>query len=1605
MLDEKIKSHHVENIRNKGSTELINARAGNNAITNIRNCKDDRHRVMLDYQNPNEYQGTRVQADQNKGNISKLLSKVDNRDRPEGVVYHTKSRKNRNCNPAIGESTVILPRQNESSYEDSSKSFSSSFSSVRSSSFVKSEGNSSPNSSCDDSDSYARASSGTDAHYSSDDDIRSSTSSTSSDEAMVRGGCPKNKSSRQHPIESRKHERRPKIHESQIQRWQSKTHNIFSSLRDEISYLSDTSSGGSVPLSIFSLSTSRQREYSSTPITSSMESVFRQNSLAFALTSYLPFEIFIHVCSFLGEKEYCTLLEVNRSLAAAITHADGSIWRDLCLHQWQYKQGFQKFVMQLDHLKRVAIMSELEILSLQQHMMMSAERGCHHAHNHHWSFNQRPNAQKTEVGEETDDGVRRDATFDAAKLTKNDYYYNSGTKGSDLVSTYGNTTLLAHRRHDAFWRMYQHQLQKKKKKEGKQYQGEERGSRERSEDMSGSTSASTSNWGVGSEDNAAEESNDEEQLPCAKHTKERVYTSSRDDDSKLIGSGCRGRGVKSIMCPNTRNSSKNDEKCNAAKVTPPSNARSACYSQNGRKRSQSKPPHRSSRKDVRTLKRHKLAVKGKRSQKHRPRGRNRQRGRCGQRAKLRRRQKRSSRRRRQKKSSGHHSSRRSAIHKASKSARRRRRHRRSKQRQLLRQKQNEPPIPYQVGRGYHEEEDVGDLLNPTPTYAAIQSTTPALSAARQIVSSPTMRPAALALPSAELVENPQEKYPRTPQIGSGEQQTQIAQDSSELYWWEMNPAERQRALCSQQGRLDKSFYDGSGSSNQSGSHATEDCEEALWASFDIADAYNGSSSYQENVLGFSASLKGTRSGHSRRTSPTRRSQGNSSAVVKGEYSEAVRHPSAVCGVSLKNRARGVKDSENARRGQRESTIAAASDAPPASLRLHPQYLSHTCSNILNSKFRDESIQSLERDASSHVYSHRSSLSEGTSDSLKPNSNKRHKAFSRHNKEGAAQDSRQKVVDVKVRRASRLAGESHTSSSKQTRVRTTDQTHPAPVSQPNAASWTRPSDDLRHTRTKGHHGRRETPASRSSRCSKGSNTPRRRKSKPLPSRALLTLMGGGDPCQSTEERHDPSSSIERDMRLTRSKSILIHALTRHGSLFHLHPPLPEGRRVTGPSPSRPGPCPIDGALCCGYEEGVRGAQALGLSTLPSLPSQVAHSVCLVQPTRLGSVGAVSSLPLLQQSSSLSSLAAPVAHHTGEVAQPNHSALNAFNVEWENSSEVDIDGKVDNVSPISWKFAYYMSRREARRRTIVLQDLLEGVWMVCFRKSGQTHPARFLRDRRLLVYPALFGPMNNPPSVPTTRGGNTTRTTTEDLFGPPLNFHILHGGALLAVNNFDPLKVSRRSHLGAAATPSQVNSTHPHDQQAGQVPNAELRAQPVRTRGGNEPCPRAGIQAQNAAEAFAREPWDTLKRIRQEASRRKKEQNEGSHCSNISSSCANKVAVSGPPQSGGDAWPSVSEAINRIKTQTATKMYQTGPSGDEKDSQGDSEGETTVYTAKTLEEHEAELAELQQWESGGVGDVGDDWGWTMSNLHVKIFSIDAQSPFYVKSLRRIAGIGIV
>ncbi|RNF05173.1 hypothetical protein TraAM80_04745 [Trypanosoma rangeli] len=176
-----------------------------------------------------------------------------------------------------------------------------------------------------------------------------------------------------------------------------------------------------------------------------------------------------------------------------------------------------------------------------------------------------------------------------------------------------------------------------------------------------------------------------------------------------------------------------------------------------------------------------------------------------------------------------------------------------------------------------------------------------------------------------------------------------------------------------------------------------------------------------------------------------------------------------------------------------------------------------------------------------------------------------------------------------------------------------------------------------------------------------------------------------------------------------------------------------------------------------------------------------------------------------------------------------------------NDVD-DDEEDLQLPVSWKFAYYTSLRDARRQWLTKQELVEATWYVCFRATGKTHPATFAADSTLIIHPAVHAPAGT--NIPTSPGGNGGSGAAIS----PFLYQLMRGGTELVVHNFPPLKVHRRSVLPSAAATNKVGDA---------TSSTTTAATPVPPQPAN-----AGGSASNegaAERAFLAEPDATLRRL--------------------------------------------------------------------------------------------------------------------------------------------------
>ncbi|KPA85966.1 hypothetical protein ABB37_00261 [Leptomonas pyrrhocoris] len=414
--------------------------------------------------------------------------------------------------------------------------------------------------------------------------------------------------------------------------------------------------------------------------------------------------------------------------------------------------------------------------------------------------------------------------------------------------------------------------------------------------------------------------------------------------------------------------------------------------------------------------------------------------------------------------------------------------------------------------------------------------------------------------------------------------------------------------------------------------------------------------------------------------------------------------------------------------------------------------------------------------------------------------------------------------------------------------------------------------------------------------------------------------------------------------------------------------------------------------------------------------------------------------------------------------------------------ELDEEEEPLAPVSWKFAYFMSRREARRATITLQDLLEGMWLVCFRSTGRTHPIRFTRRMQVVVYPPLkTAEEEAEEEVEGGEGGGaaaaTAATTTATVAAvsaihqsrlslavaravpfepngrtgalpstataPPLPFHVLQGGAQLVVHQFPPMKVQRRSTFAVPGGPISTAATYTTTSTT-TTTNASAAA-------------TDGTSAQRAAAAeaerrFLAEPQASLRRLRlRMLTMDDEDENDGSAApgtAQVDGEADSAKRSSVDDNENFRAWRDTHDAADVTQASVRRFIAQQlgfagayvvdvlGPSsergtaavygvGKGPHSGGLEAGNSFSPERKdatlrknwkgrkrhlfigppTLKEFEAQQRQEACFTPGGVADVLDDWGWTITGHHVKIFSLDVTAPLYVERLQRVVDVEVM
>ncbi|KAG5492508.1 hypothetical protein JKF63_01086 [Porcisia hertigi] len=381
--------------------------------------------------------------------------------------------------------------------------------------------------------------------------------------------------------------------------------------------------------------------------------------------------------------------------------------------------------------------------------------------------------------------------------------------------------------------------------------------------------------------------------------------------------------------------------------------------------------------------------------------------------------------------------------------------------------------------------------------------------------------------------------------------------------------------------------------------------------------------------------------------------------------------------------------------------------------------------------------------------------------------------------------------------------------------------------------------------------------------------------------------------------------------------------------------------------------------------------------------------------------------------------------------------------EEDEDDDDDDEEEQLAPVSWKFAFFMSRREAQRAKITLQDLLEGMWVVCFRSSGRTHPIRFMRQNQIIVYPPLpteeeERPRRHhlEPSGAQVEAALSTPAATETnavSASPPLPFHILQGGMQLVVHQFPPMRVTRR------------NASQSVTAVVGGAPTTAVPTPPTSAPGAATLTP-----SMMAEKRFAAEPQATLRKMRLcmlASDARDEATLEAMAVCGITggSNVANCAVEGGKNRAAGrdfggrdctsfdfcnSSSAASSATTNDVRRAIAQRLgfpaayihevlgqAPAKPNGEHLSGDADAtmcrkcsatasqaRRQPVFYGPQTRREFEEEQRREALFAPGGTGDVLNDWGWTIASQHVKIFSLDVTAPLYVERLQRVAYVEI-
>lgn len=358
-------------------------------------------------------------------------------------------------------------------------------------------------------------------------------------------------------------------------------------------------------------------------------------------------------------------------------------------------------------------------------------------------------------------------------------------------------------------------------------------------------------------------------------------------------------------------------------------------------------------------------------------------------------------------------------------------------------------------------------------------------------------------------------------------------------------------------------------------------------------------------------------------------------------------------------------------------------------------------------------------------------------------------------------------------------------------------------------------------------------------------------------------------------------------------------------------------------------------------------------------------------------------------------------------------------------------------MSWKFAYYMSMRESRRSLLTLQDFLDGVWVVCFRATGAVYPIHFLPNQTLVIGTTALPKKGRPthrPSGDDGGAGGGSGIAAENVVrcqagahSPALRFHILQGGAQLVVDNFPPLRVTRRRVLDkqyeANHTPSRAPIMPPRRFE----PTASCPDSPTFTSDAlfhAEPqhtlmCFHAAMNAARrrvcaACRAHGEPP------VRCNTHRRLDSREPKVLCAacvleqmmHAPSPLGNELEVQ-PQDNNNDVWTAATEGDENENSYNCT-YCSTNRACRVKDDKKRNEEAHGMCDGELDEEDEDDYDDENApaaW-CRGCGDAmrrcaravfnpNEDGGWTLYNSHVKIFSLEVHAPLYVDRLPLVNG----